>query len=189
MSAGPTKKLPDLLRGVAGARVLGDPDIDIREVRDDSRQVGPGDLFVAVAGNKHDGRAFIDAAIAAGAAAVVTDADAVLNAQSDAGVTVVVVPDARRALGMVAANRHGVAALTNVTQDHLDYHETHERYFAAKAILFRERLDRGRGVAVLFADRDDGRRMRAEARVPVLTVATTPGTAADLAVQQRKLDG
>src|SRR6185369_542311 len=33
-----------------------------------------------------------------------------------------------------------VAALTNVTQDHLDYHGTHAAYFDAKAILFRELL-------------------------------------------------
>ncbi len=42
----------------------------IREVTADSRQVRPGALFVAVPGTQHDGHAFIDQAVAAGAVAV-----------------------------------------------------------------------------------------------------------------------
>ena len=38
------------------------------EVRADSRQVGPGDVFVAVPGASEDGARFISAAVAAGAA-------------------------------------------------------------------------------------------------------------------------
>ncbi|MEM9170664.1 MAG: UDP-N-acetylmuramoyl-L-alanyl-D-glutamate--2,6-diaminopimelate ligase, partial [Pseudomonadota bacterium] len=44
-----------------------------------------------------------------------------------------------------------VAAFTNITQDHLDYHPTFEDYFAAKARLFTDRL-RGGGVLVVNAD-------------------------------------
>ena len=39
------------------------------EVRADSRQVGAGDIFVAVPGVKEDGARFIPAAVEAGAAA------------------------------------------------------------------------------------------------------------------------
>jgi UDP-N-acetylmuramoyl-L-alanyl-D-glutamate--2,6-diaminopimelate ligase len=89
--------------------------------------------------------------------------------------------------GRLHGCRFRVAALTNVTQDHLDYHRTHDEYFAAKAILFRELLETG-GSAVLFADREDGRRMRAEVRGTVLTVATSD-VAADVRVVRRRLDG
>lgn len=43
------------------------------------------------------------------------------------------------------------AAFTNLTQDHLDYHQTMEAYGAAKARLFSDRLKAG-GFAVLNAD-------------------------------------
>ena len=44
---------------------------EIKAVREDSRLVGPGDLFVARAGSKADGQQFVQDAIARGAAAVV----------------------------------------------------------------------------------------------------------------------
>jgi len=40
------------------------------------------------------------------------------------------------ALGRVRGTRFGVAAFTNLTQDHLDFHRDLEDYFAAKASLF-----------------------------------------------------
>ncbi|HZX26852.1 MAG TPA: Mur ligase domain-containing protein, partial [Telluria sp.] len=43
------------------------------ELASDSRRVGPGDVFFAYPGETADGRNFIAAAIAAGAAAVVYD--------------------------------------------------------------------------------------------------------------------
>ncbi len=46
-----------------------------------------------------------------------------------------------------------VAGFTNLTRDHLDYHQTFENYFKAKMILFEERLKSG-GTAVLNADID-----------------------------------
>ena len=45
-------------------------DISISSVELDSRRVAPGSLFLAVPGLTHDGRRFIDSAVAAGAAAV-----------------------------------------------------------------------------------------------------------------------
>jgi UDP-N-acetylmuramoyl-tripeptide--D-alanyl-D-alanine ligase len=44
---------------------------DVTGVTFDSREVGPGDLFVAMPGTAHDGHRFVDAAFAAGAAGVV----------------------------------------------------------------------------------------------------------------------
>ncbi len=44
--------------------------------------------------------------------------------------------------------RLGAAAFTNITRDHLDYHDTFEEYFAAKSGLFRRVLSRS-GKAVI----------------------------------------
>jgi UDP-N-acetylmuramoyl-L-alanyl-D-glutamate--2,6-diaminopimelate ligase len=66
----------------------------------------------------------------------------------------------------VAGTRYGCAVFTNLSQDHLDYHRTMERYFSAKATLFRPELsDRG----VINADSPQGRRLVGLARIPVAT--------------------
>jgi UDP-N-acetylmuramoyl-L-alanyl-D-glutamate--2,6-diaminopimelate ligase len=281
----PGFNLAALLRGVDGARIRWagegalEPDaVFVAEVRDDSRLVGPGDLFVAVPGAVADGRRFIPVAMARGARAVVLEGDTPPELRSFAG-PVVTVPAARRALGVIAANRyaaaeamtllavtgtngkttttyivesmlraagrapgvfgtvayradglpgggraaplttpgalmlHGlladmravgttdvvleatshaleqgrldgcrfrVAALTNLTQDHLDYHGDMQQYFDAKAILFERLIEPGRGVAVTFVDDEAGRQMRARARGAGghLGVARGPGRAA-----------
>ena len=54
--------LADLLADVRAGRA---------EVRADSREVGKGDIFVAVPGASEDGARFVPAAVEAGAAAVV----------------------------------------------------------------------------------------------------------------------
>ena len=45
----------------------------------DSRRVRPGDLFVAMRGGSADGNRYIDAAVAQGASAVITDSREVFN--------------------------------------------------------------------------------------------------------------
>jgi UDP-N-acetylmuramoyl-L-alanyl-D-glutamate--2,6-diaminopimelate ligase len=47
------------------------------------------------------------------------------------------------------------AVFTNLTQDHLDYHQTMEAYFAAKLLLFTERLN-ANGTAIVNADDEHG---------------------------------
>jgi UDP-N-acetylmuramoyl-L-alanyl-D-glutamate--2,6-diaminopimelate ligase len=65
----------------------------------DSRAVKPGDLFFALAGHKTDGARFIDAAIAAGAAAIAGDHPP----QAGSLVPFVTTPNPRRALAQAAA--------------------------------------------------------------------------------------
>jgi UDP-N-acetylmuramoyl-L-alanyl-D-glutamate--2,6-diaminopimelate ligase len=54
-------------------------------------------------------------------------------------------------LGRVAGCRFGVAAFTNLTQDHLDFHRTMDAYRDAKTLLFERHLDEN-GHAVVNAD-------------------------------------
>ena len=85
-----------------GAEILshrGDPGVSGLEY--DSRRVKPGDVFVAMRGESSDGNKFIDKAIAAGAAAVVTDS---ATESPREGVAWAQVPHGRRALARLSAN-------------------------------------------------------------------------------------
>jgi len=70
----------------------------------DSRKVKPGDAFVAVPGSKVDGLAFVPAALAAGAVAIVAERPPAQPLPD--GVAFVRVADARRALALAAAKVH-----------------------------------------------------------------------------------
>ncbi len=85
-----------------GAEVLsarGNPAVS--EVEYDSRRVVPGTVFLAMKGEKTDGNRFIDAAIKAGAVAVVTDSG---EEQPRGEVAWAQVPHGRRALARLSAN-------------------------------------------------------------------------------------
>ncbi len=64
--------------------------------------------------------------------------------------------------------RYDVAAFTNLSQDHLDYHGTMEDYFAAKARLF---TDARAALGVVGVDDEWGRRLAGQARIPTQTWA------------------
>lgn len=76
-----------------------------------------------------------------------------LDAMARAGVTHVAMETSSHGLAQfrVDAVRFRVAAFTNITQDHLDYHASFEDYAAAKGRLFSELLQRD-GVAVVNMD-------------------------------------
>lgn len=235
----------------------------VSAVTDDSRQVAPGSIFVAMKGSAADGRKYIADALARGALLVIAEPGGA------PGANIVTVPDARAALARIAARWHGVApgqpvgdrlkllgvtgtngksttahmtreilnragmrcgmfgtvqydlcsrsvtadmttpgplplasmvrecadagaaaivmevsshaldqkradglhfaagAFTNLTQDHLDYHQTMDRYGDAKARLF-ELLDAD-GFAIVNADDPVWRRMIRDCRARVLT--------------------
>ncbi|MCX5745072.1 MAG: Mur ligase family protein, partial [Proteobacteria bacterium] len=69
--------LRDLITNLPVARVVGDADgtVAVGHVRADSREVQPGDVFVAVRGLRADGHAFVATAIARGAAAIVVESE------------------------------------------------------------------------------------------------------------------
>ena len=229
--------------------------VEVSGVEYDSRQVGSGDVFVAMHGEATDGNRYVEAAIAAGAAVVVTDSSEVYGRlRSDhSQVGVALVERGRRALAEVSSSVMGhpernlslsavtgtngktttaflleamlrsvgrtcvligtiethvggevrvsphttpesrdvleifsdgvkvgateavmemsshaleqervwglpvdVAMFTNLTQDHLDYHGTMEKYFAAKARLFEGVGSPAPRVAVINLDDEYG---------------------------------
>jgi UDP-N-acetylmuramyl-tripeptide synthetase len=86
----------------------------VRDLQLDSRRVQPGDAFVAVPGRRSDGRTFIEAAVAQGAAAVLVEAQGWHS--RDVGAPVLPVASLARDLGHLAAAwyRHPSATLTSI---------------------------------------------------------------------------
>jgi UDP-N-acetylmuramoyl-L-alanyl-D-glutamate--2,6-diaminopimelate ligase len=102
-------RLTELVKSVSGARLRGGRDVPVARVEYDSRRAGPGAAFVAIRGLKTDGHDFVHDALAAGADAIVVQADqeARWAQETAAGVPVIVVPDTRTALPEIAAALKG----------------------------------------------------------------------------------
>ncbi len=264
-------RLRDLLRELPTGSVLsGDPEVRVRGVHQDSREVTAGDLFVARKGAHADGGAFVDAAMSRGAAALLTD----LTGPCPPGVPCIRVADTRVGLALAAAAVYGhpafsleivgvtgtngktttthliktaidgalgrpscgvvgtvghafgsyrvsashttpeaddlarvfaamrdlgathvamevssialaarrvhavrfrVAAFTNLTQDHLDYHGSMEEYAAAKAELFTTCAP---AAAVIHVGDPFGRELAARVKAPLVRVSAALGTTA-----------
>jgi len=96
-------KLADIARGVPGAALEGDGDVEVGGIAYDSRRVKPGDLFVAVEGLSADGHVFVGEALARGASAI-----AVHRAvQAPTGTPILRVQSTRSALAEIAAEFYG----------------------------------------------------------------------------------
>jgi UDP-N-acetylmuramoyl-L-alanyl-D-glutamate--2,6-diaminopimelate ligase len=268
------KGIVELMGAVEEVKVAPARDVAVGGVAYDSRQVKPGDLFVAVPGLKADGHQFVADALSRGAAAIIAE-----RAVEAGDAPVAIVAHGRRALAEVAAafwgwpsremvmigctgtngktttsilvgriaeaagkkaavlgtlgkivggeiiagahtteeapdlqatlasmrdagievvsmevSSHGLALsrtwqtyfdvgiLTNVTQDHLDFHATLTEYAAAKELLFTEyaRMDDGykRMRGAINLDDEWGRRMAAKAECEVVGFAIENETAA-----------
>ena len=101
--------LVDLLEAIPGAEVTGPlRDAEVRRVTYDSRQVGRGDLFVAMRGEKADGWTYAADAAQRGAVAIVSDRPA--PPALSAAVSWVRVEQPRRALALLAARLAGYPA-------------------------------------------------------------------------------
>ncbi|HDN79764.1 MAG TPA: UDP-N-acetylmuramoyl-L-alanyl-D-glutamate--2,6-diaminopimelate ligase, partial [Chloroflexi bacterium] len=95
-------RLRQLLEDLEVIELVGDTDIEVSGIAYDSRQVKPGDVFVAIRGLNADGHEFIPEAVEKGAIAVVGE---------EAGITLPVpyiqVRDSRYALAMLSAAFYG----------------------------------------------------------------------------------
>jgi UDP-N-acetylmuramoyl-L-alanyl-D-glutamate--2,6-diaminopimelate ligase len=272
-------QLKYLVQNVAEAVVSGPADREISGLAYDSRKVREGTLFAALRGEKVDGHAYLEQAIAAGAVALMGE-----NVEADSRVTAVKVPHARVALAEVSAafyqhpaqrlkmlgvtgtngkttttflikhicekellrcgllgtvryevgerilpaarttpesldiqemlsqmrsagckaavmevSSHALAqdrvaciewdcaVFTNLTQDHLDYHGTMEKYFEAKSLLFtRLAGQKKKATAVINADDRYGALLIKMCGVPVVTYGL--GVRADFRASEVKTD-
>ncbi len=97
-------KLSQLIANSGAERVGASGDPEITGITDDSRQVKPGALFVAMPGKHADGADYVAAAVQAGAAAVMAER----VPEPAVAVPVVVSKRVRRAVGTVASNFYGI---------------------------------------------------------------------------------
>jgi UDP-N-acetylmuramoyl-L-alanyl-D-glutamate--2,6-diaminopimelate ligase len=269
-----------LLKAIEPLKIEGPVDREITGIAFDSRRVKPGSLFVAMRGEQSDGSAYIPAAIDQGAAAVVSETEALAGRA-----TQILVKQARPALADLAAEFFGhparelkvagvtgtngktttvfllkhicdrallrsgligtvryeigervlpasrttpeslevqemlrqmvdagckavamevsshalcqdrvrgvefdAAVFTNLTQDHLDYHQAMEAYFAAKASLFTGLAAQGKKAkAVLNIDDRHGQRLaQMLPETPVVTYGQ--GARADFRASSIRID-
>ncbi|NPV26573.1 MAG: UDP-N-acetylmuramoyl-tripeptide--D-alanyl-D-alanine ligase [Firmicutes bacterium] len=90
-----------LCQAVAGELLQGEPEARFCGVGTDSRQIQPGELFIALRGERFNGHAFVASALAAGAAGAVVS-EQVEVAAEDRGKPLVRVADTRQALQQLA---------------------------------------------------------------------------------------
>ncbi len=96
------------------------PDRDISGVRLDSRQVKPGDLFIAISGTAMDGTTYITSAIQHGAVAVLVEEGTLHALPVPLNTTFLTAPDIRSATSAVAASFYArqpetIAAVTGTS--------------------------------------------------------------------------
>jgi UDP-N-acetylmuramoyl-L-alanyl-D-glutamate--2,6-diaminopimelate ligase len=84
--------------------------------------------------------------------------------------------------------RVGIAAFTNISRDHLDYHGTIEAYFEAKMLLF-ERLASADGTAVVVTDNEFGPEVASRARRRGLRVIEVGRNGRDVRLIECAIDG
>jgi UDP-N-acetylmuramoyl-L-alanyl-D-glutamate--2,6-diaminopimelate ligase len=96
--------LQEILYKVSIRSIHGDRDRAIGNLQSDSRQAGPGSLFIAMKGTHTDGHRFIPSVIAAGAVAIICED---LPAPLPDNVTIIQVENTAIAAGIVAHNFYG----------------------------------------------------------------------------------
>ena len=97
MNQQPMTNLQQAAGWIAGASISGDASRSFSRVHTDSRTVEPGDLFVALKGERFDAHDFLADVVARGASAVMVSREVGLD------VPALVVPDTRIGLGELAA--------------------------------------------------------------------------------------
>ena len=94
--------LQQALAWLPGARLVGDGAVAVQRVHTDTRSLQPGDLFVALRGERFDAHDFLAQARTQGAVAALCDADAADRLVA-AGLPGLLVPDTRLALAALAS--------------------------------------------------------------------------------------
>jgi len=95
-------KLDELIHPLDRVEKSGDLSAEVTSLEFDSRKVKPGSLFFAVQGFTSDGNEFIQEAAGKGAVAVVTS-----KPGTTSGIPVILVPDVRKAMAIIADRFYG----------------------------------------------------------------------------------
>lgn len=93
------KKLKDILNHMEYELIKGDINTEIKDIKDNSKNVEEGDLFIALVGTTADSHNFIPNAIQNGAKVIVIERDVEINEN----VTVIKVTSSRKAMAKIAA--------------------------------------------------------------------------------------
>jgi len=96
----------DILEATGGRLLSGRPDSGFTGIGIDSRAIKPDELFVAIAGETHDGHSFVDAVLKGGVRGLLVHgkkSGSILSGAVPPGTAVIGVPDTTRALGDLAA--------------------------------------------------------------------------------------
>ena len=96
----PIFMVEDVVRGTGGALVGGDLGVPVAGVSIDTRTLGVGEVFFAIVGHERDGHAFVEQAVARGAACLVVSS---VPDDLRGSTPVVLVEDTTLALGRLAA--------------------------------------------------------------------------------------
>ncbi len=170
---------PRQVLGSIAARVYGQPAQDLQMlgitgtngkttvasmVEAGLRAAGRTTGLIGTVGMKVAGQAFSGARTTPEA----TDLHAALALMRERGVESVVMEVSSIAVEecRIDGVRYDVAAFTNLSQDHLDYHGTMADYFAAKARLF---VDDRAALGIIGIDDEWGRRLAAQTSIPTQT--------------------
>ncbi len=95
--------LSKILNGIDNLKIEGNADIDVLDIKCDSREVQQGDLFVAIVGYKTDGHEYIEKAIENGAKVVAVQSDK-WNGKTFPDITFIVADDTRKLMALASCN-------------------------------------------------------------------------------------
>jgi UDP-N-acetylmuramoyl-L-alanyl-D-glutamate--2,6-diaminopimelate ligase len=113
-----------------------------------------------------------------------------LDRLGDAGVTHLAIEASSHGLHQHRLDglRVKVGAFTNITRDHLDYHQTLDAYLRAKLLLY-ERLVQSDGAAVIDVDHEHADAMVAAARARGLEIFTVGRDGTSVTLLETRIDG
>jgi UDP-N-acetylmuramoyl-L-alanyl-D-glutamate--2,6-diaminopimelate ligase len=103
--------LQELISSLDSMKIEGNLQCEVVSITEDSRQVKPGSVFVAIKGEHQDGHQFVTQAQIQGAVGVVVEEDVIGGLESSQGgksSAVIRVKNSRKTLGLLAARVHGI---------------------------------------------------------------------------------
>ncbi len=99
-------ELKKILQGIDGIKAKGDLDLDIKDLTNDSRKVKEGSMFIAIKGFETDGHKFIKDVIKESPSAIMVQEGADIKELKNVPdeITIIAVPDTRKALAIASSN-------------------------------------------------------------------------------------